>query len=264
LVWWLGSRMVIERERACDEEVIQSGTDRQVYAEGILKVCRLYVEPPLLCATGVSGGTLRQRIEDIMTYQVTAKLHLAKKCLLSVAGLAAFAGPVALGLAFGPQGLAQAQAANGATKHYQNAEWNFGLDIPRGWNRFPANLSYSPNEVARFASGENGSQLLIVFRTFIDAQKGMAGHISVAEQSLEKKEHYAHFVAGETMIGSRRVATLDFDRQQADGGTRSVHQYLLVEGTLLYTLSFSTSDNPQTMIATTDQIASSFTFDPST
>jgi hypothetical protein len=39
-------------------EVIQSPTDRQVYAEGILKACRLYVEPPLLCVT---GGTLRQR-----------------------------------------------------------------------------------------------------------------------------------------------------------------------------------------------------------
>jgi hypothetical protein len=116
----------------------------------------------------------------------------------------------------------------------------------------------------RFASGENGSQLLIVFRSFIDAQKGVAGHISAVEQSLEKNEHYAHFVTGEITIGSRRVATLDFDRQQADGGTRSVHQYLLVEGTLLYTLSFSTSDNPQTMIATADRIASSFTFDPST
>jgi beta-lactamase regulating signal transducer with metallopeptidase domain len=264
LVWWLGSRMVIERERACDEEVIQSGTDRQVYAESILKVCRLYVEPPLLCATGVSGGTLRQRIEDIMTCQVTAKLHLAKKCLLSVAGLAAFAGPVAIGLAFGPQGLAQAQAVNGATRHYQNTEWNFGLDVPKGWNRFSPVLSNSPNEVMRFASGENGTQLLIVFRSFIDAQKGIAGHISTVEQSLEQKEHYAHFVAGETTIGSRRVATLDFDRQQADGGTRSVHQYLLVEGTLLYTLSFSTSDNQQTMIPTADRIASSFTFDPST
>ena len=66
------------------------------------------------------------------------------------------------------------------------------------------------------------------------------------------------------MIGSRRVTTLDFDRQQSDGSTVSIHQYLLVEGTLLYTLSFSTNGNLQAMIALTDRVAGSFTFDPST
>ena len=33
LVWWLGSRLVDERERACDEEVLEWGSERQVYAE---------------------------------------------------------------------------------------------------------------------------------------------------------------------------------------------------------------------------------------
>jgi hypothetical protein len=96
------------------------------------------------------GGTVDLRFPR--QRQVTAKLHLAKKCLLSVAALAVFAGPVAIGLAFGPQELAQAQAVGGssapATRHYQNTEWNFGLDTPKGWNRFPPNLSYSPNEVS--------------------------------------------------------------------------------------------------------------------
>jgi bla regulator protein BlaR1 len=39
LVWWLGARLVEERERACDEEVVESGSARQIYAEGILKIC---------------------------------------------------------------------------------------------------------------------------------------------------------------------------------------------------------------------------------
>src|SRR5262249_20741923 len=39
LVWWLGARLVEERERACDEEVVALGNNRQVYAESILKVC---------------------------------------------------------------------------------------------------------------------------------------------------------------------------------------------------------------------------------
>jgi beta-lactamase regulating signal transducer with metallopeptidase domain len=267
MVWWLGSRILIERERACDERVIQSGIDRQVYAEGILKVCRLYVEPPLLCATGVSGGTLKQRIEDIMTYQAAAKLHLAKKCLLGAAGVVVIAVPVAIGMTFGPQGLAQAQATNDsntpAMRHYRNAEWNFALDVPQGWNRFPPNLSASPHEVMRFASGANGRQMLILFRSFYDAQKGLDGYISLDEQNLEKAG-YSHFVTGETVLGSRRVVTLDFERPHPDGSTGTIHQYLLVEGTLLYTLSFSTTGIMRDMIPLTDRMANSFTFDPST
>src|SRR5262249_37747639 len=99
LVWWVGSRMLTERERACDEDVIESGGDRQTYAEGILKVCRSYVEAPLPCAAGVSGGTLRKRIEDIMTNQVVVKLHAAKRTVLTGAALAALIGPIAVGFA---------------------------------------------------------------------------------------------------------------------------------------------------------------------
>jgi beta-lactamase regulating signal transducer with metallopeptidase domain len=46
LVWWMGMRMVRERERACDEEVLRRGSEPRVYAEGILSVCELYVESP--------------------------------------------------------------------------------------------------------------------------------------------------------------------------------------------------------------------------
>ena len=50
LVWWLGARLVDERERACDEEVLRLGSDPQIYAESILKICEFYLESPLLCA----------------------------------------------------------------------------------------------------------------------------------------------------------------------------------------------------------------------
>ena len=262
LVWWLGWRLVIEREHACDEEVIQSGTERQVYADAILKVCRLYLEPPLLCAAGVSGGTLRQRIEDIMTNQVGMRLHFAKKCLLSAAAAAAIAGPVALGLALGPQSLAQAQdaTAGNSTQHYQNTEWNFGLNVPSDWNRFPALLGESIHEVIRFSgSNQNGRELLIVFRNFFDTQKGLGAYITVDEQQLEKKG-YTHFITGETTLGSRHVTTLDFDRTPPDGSAWSYHQYLFVQGSLLYTLSFGTdSKQPTTLTALEDSVATSFT-----
>src|SRR5215469_9860213 len=43
LVWWLGARLVEEREQACDEGVLAAGSQRQVYAESILKTCEFCV-----------------------------------------------------------------------------------------------------------------------------------------------------------------------------------------------------------------------------
>src|SRR5881409_3678285 len=42
-VWWIRARLVEERERACDEAVLRMASDPQVYAEGILNVCRFYL-----------------------------------------------------------------------------------------------------------------------------------------------------------------------------------------------------------------------------
>src|SRR6185312_7295535 len=47
--WWIGRRLVAERENACDEEVLRMGSDPEVYAESILKICRLCLESRLAC-----------------------------------------------------------------------------------------------------------------------------------------------------------------------------------------------------------------------
>lgn len=98
LVWWLGARLVEERERACDEEVVQLGTERQVYAESILKVCEFCVGSPLACVSGVTGADLKKRMVHIMTDRILRKLDFSRKLLLSVAGLLAIAMPIAFGL----------------------------------------------------------------------------------------------------------------------------------------------------------------------
>ena len=41
LVWWVGAKLVEERERACDEEVLRQGSEPRAYAEAILNVCKL-------------------------------------------------------------------------------------------------------------------------------------------------------------------------------------------------------------------------------
>src|SRR5579863_9127469 len=94
LVWWLGGRLVEERERACDEEVLEWGSQRQVYAESILKTCEYCVEAPLACISGVTGADLKKRIVRIMTQAAVRKLGLRKKLLLTSAGAVAILGPV--------------------------------------------------------------------------------------------------------------------------------------------------------------------------
>jgi bla regulator protein blaR1 len=98
LVWWIGKRMIEERERACDEEVLRLGSKPSIYAEGILRICKLYLETPLACVSGIAGSNLNKRIEEIMASHTGAALNFGRKLLLVSAGVTAAAGPFAMGL----------------------------------------------------------------------------------------------------------------------------------------------------------------------
>ena len=107
LVWWIGSRLMEERERACDEEVLQNAAEPQVYAEGILNVCKFYLESPLRCVSGVTGSNLKKRIEEIMTRRMVHNLSLGKKSLLAGVAVVAIGMPIAIGILNAPQVRAQ-------------------------------------------------------------------------------------------------------------------------------------------------------------
>src|SRR6266566_2862744 len=97
LVWWLEARLMEERERACDEEVLESGSDRQVYAESILKICEFCVGSPLAFVSGVTGADLKKRIARIMIGGFVRRLDFSRKLLLSALALAAIALPILFG-----------------------------------------------------------------------------------------------------------------------------------------------------------------------
>ena len=102
LVWWIGTRLVDERERACDEDVVRLGTDPDVYAESILKTCHFFVESPLTCVPGVTGSNLKKRIERIMSHHPGARPSaLARAFLIAVAALT-IAAPVGIGALTNP------------------------------------------------------------------------------------------------------------------------------------------------------------------
>jgi bla regulator protein BlaR1 len=98
LVWWIGARLVEERERACDEAVLTQGSEPHDYAEGILNVCRSYLESPLACASGVTGADLKKRIHTILAGRIGRDLTLAKKLTLLTGGIAVIGLPVLVGV----------------------------------------------------------------------------------------------------------------------------------------------------------------------
>ena len=112
LVWWLGQKLTQERERICDHEVLRRSNDPAVYAEGILNVCKFYVESPLRCVAGVTGSNLKQRIEEIMSHRAAERLSPAKKALLAAALAVTVAVPVWIGLLHAPLLHAQTPVTN--------------------------------------------------------------------------------------------------------------------------------------------------------
>jgi uncharacterized protein (TIGR03435 family) len=113
LVWWIGARLLDEREKACDETVLESGNNAEIYAEGILNVCKFCIEAPLACVSGISGADLKSRIVRIMSERVASQLGLSRKILLGAASFVAIAAPTAVGVFHADQTevLARAQDA---------------------------------------------------------------------------------------------------------------------------------------------------------
>jgi uncharacterized protein (TIGR03435 family) len=108
LVWWLGARLVDERERACDEQVLAEGHAPESYAEGVLKVCEHYLESQLMCVAGVSGAQLKKRIQDIMRSDLIRRLTSLQKAMLAAAAALAVLVPLVTGILRSSPALAQA------------------------------------------------------------------------------------------------------------------------------------------------------------
>lgn len=111
LVWWIGSRMLEERELACDEEVLRLGCEPTDYVRGILAVCQHYREAPLACVSGVSGADVKKRVRTILRGALGRELNGHRKLALVCAAAAAVAAPVALGTWNAPVAHAQSAAS---------------------------------------------------------------------------------------------------------------------------------------------------------
>jgi bla regulator protein BlaR1 len=99
LVWWIGRRLVDERERACDEAVLAHGHDPADYADGILAVCRHCAATPRIAyaGSGALAGDLTTRIRHILCDAPPAAVGLVKSLALLVGTMAAATVPLFAG-----------------------------------------------------------------------------------------------------------------------------------------------------------------------
>ena len=98
LVWWIGARLMNERERDCDEAVLAKGAAPGEYARGILQVCRSYVALPGSCAAGICGSDLKKRILGIMTWRASIPNSSRVRAALVTGAMAAVAIPFVIGI----------------------------------------------------------------------------------------------------------------------------------------------------------------------
>ncbi len=102
LVWWMGARLVAEREQACDEAVLAQGADAEGYAGSILAVCRYYACAPRTFVAGIAGADLKRRITAIMQFGLRRDSSWVRAGLAALA-VAVVVTPIVLGRAYGPE-----------------------------------------------------------------------------------------------------------------------------------------------------------------
>ncbi len=97
LLWFVEKRLVAEREHACDEMVISSGTAPRVYVTGILKVCRFHLFESVAGVSAIAGSDLKVRLDLILSGQARRPIPYPARLLLAALALFMTVLPVASG-----------------------------------------------------------------------------------------------------------------------------------------------------------------------
>jgi hypothetical protein len=95
-VWWIGRQMLEERERACDESVLESGHDRGDYAAGILAVCR-HCRAGTSVSAAATSGDLTRRVRYILGTAQPASVGVFKTFSLMAATIVVATAPLFAG-----------------------------------------------------------------------------------------------------------------------------------------------------------------------
>jgi hypothetical protein len=192
-----------------------------------------------------------------MNKPVLAKCSMGMRSLLITTTMFAIVGPVAGIVSYGGSAVA-AETGTTEMRRYRNDQLKFELDVPNRWIVMSPDPTNSHAEVIRFGSHENGNHNLIVFRQSVGPGK-TAKRLTDESQRFLAKHGFSNFVSGESVIGSHKVMTLDFQRSTQEGGMWYCRHYIVVEDSKAYVLGFGTT-NREAMSELYDQMAKSFVF----
>lgn len=139
-VWLVGRRLLAERERACDERVLEAGGAAEAYAAGILKVVRFCSGWRVAGVSGAaSGSNLRRRIEMIMRGERGAsRVRAWQRVLVSGAVAAALLLTVGAGLFSGARATAEARMLEGVEGEPQQTRVGGARVVDRSGDEGPA------------------------------------------------------------------------------------------------------------------------------
>jgi bla regulator protein blaR1 len=175
VVWWLSGRLVHERERACDEEVVHMGTDKQRYAAGIVKVCGFCLRGPMAFASGIGSSPLAQRIDRILG--PASPRAKAPAAIFSAVAALMIAPPLAIGVLDAHRVTLQDTKAASAQK--EATVYKPGKDVKHPKLIKESKPNYTREAMAQKIQGQ-------VFLTVVVRDDGTVGDVKV-KQSLDKQ-----------------------------------------------------------------------------
>jgi TonB family protein len=98
LVWFIDKKLLIEREIACDEKVVELGGAHGIYAASLLKVLKFCLGLRVAGVSAAGGSNLKRRIEKIMSNEANSKMALSHRVLIIAVASAVIIFSIAAGL----------------------------------------------------------------------------------------------------------------------------------------------------------------------
>jgi bla regulator protein BlaR1 len=178
-VWWIGSQLVNERERACDEQVIRLGGDQRAYAEGIMKVCGFVLRAPEAFVAGVGGSNLSSRIEQIFRQPPSALAAGIGRgiAIATIAGIAT--APLVAGVLRGPSAGGTAVALGAGQPQAEQKIYEKGDGIQMPTLEYEVKPKYTPEAMQARIQGS-------IWLAVVVLETGNVGDVTIT-QSLDKE-----------------------------------------------------------------------------